>query len=203
MRVIAGEAKGRRIASQKRLGARPTTQRVRSSLFSILESNGLEGKRVVDLYAGTGTLGIEALSRGARWADFVEDSPKRCSLLRRSLADLHFTERSRVFCMKVERALKSLDGAYDLVLMDPPYTLGPVHHIMEKVGCLAREGGLVAAGHSKHHALEATYGGLGLVRERRYGDTVCSIYQVNGQATEQARQPAPQEVTQQEGGAAW
>ena len=203
LRVIAGEAKGRRIASRKRLGARPTTERVRSSLFSILESNGLEGKRVIDLYAGTGTLGIEALSRGAVWADFVEDNPKRCALLRRSLSELRFTERSRVYCMKVERAIKSLDGAYDIVLMDPPYTLGPVHHVMEKVGSLAREGGIVAAGHSKHHALEAEYGCLGLVRERRYGDTVCSIYQATDQAETRAGRPAALQAAQQEGGEVW
>ena len=176
MRVIAGEARGQRIGSLKRLGARPTTQRVRSSLFSILEATGLEGRRVVDLYAGTGTLGIEALSRGAIWADFVEASPKRCALLRQNLTALGYSDRSKVHCMRVERALKSLDKSYDLVLMDPPYTLGPIHHVLEKVGDLAKKGALVAAGHSKHHPLEARYEGIELVRERKYGDTVCSIY---------------------------
>lgn len=181
MRVIAGEAKGRRIISQKRLGARPTTQRVRSSLFAILEATGLEGKNVVDLYAGIGTLGIEALSRGAKWADFVEGSPKRCALLRQSLASMGFSDRSKVHCMKVERALTSLGKSYDLILMDPPYTLGPIHHIMDKVRALAKEGALVAAGHSKHHPLEPRYDGLELIRERRYGDTVCSIYREGGE----------------------
>ena len=181
MRVIAGESKGQRIGSLKRLGARPTTQRVRSSLFAILETAGLEGKRVVDLYAGTGTLGIEALSRGAIWADFVEASPKRCALLRKSLTTLGYSARSKVHCMKVERALKSLGNSYDLVLMDPPYTLGPVHHIMEKVGALAKEGALIAAGHSKHHPLQPRYDGMELIRERQYGDTVCSIYREGGE----------------------
>lgn len=176
MRVIAGESKGQHIGSLKRLGARPTTQRVRSSLFAILEAVGLDGKRVVDLYAGTGTLGIEALSRGAIWADFVEASPKRCALIRQSLNTLGYSARSKVYCMKVERALKSLDKSYDFVLMDPPYTLGPIHHVLEKVGDLAKKGALVAAGHSKHHPLEARYEGIELVRERKYGDTVCSIY---------------------------
>ena len=180
MRVIAGESKGQRIGSLRKLGARPTTQRVRSSLFAILESAGLEGKHVVDLYAGTGTLGIEALSRGALWADFVEASPKRCALLRRNLANLGYSARSKVHCMKVERALTSLGKSYDLVLMDPPYTLGPVHHILEKVSALAKEGALVAAGHSRHDPLEPRYDGLKLVRERKYGDTVCSIYQEGG-----------------------
>jgi 16S rRNA G966 N2-methylase RsmD len=105
--------------------------------------------------------------------------------------------------MKVERAIKSLDGAYDIVLMDPPYTLGPVHHVMEKVGSLAREGGIVAAGHSKHHALEAEYGGLGLVRERRHGDTVCSIYQATSQTETRAGRPAALQAAQQEGGEVW
>jgi 16S rRNA (guanine966-N2)-methyltransferase len=181
MRVVAGESKGQRIGSLKRLGARPTTQRVRASLFAILEADGLEGKRIVDLYAGTGTLGIEALSRGAIWADFVEASPKRCALLRKNLTALGYSARSKVHCMKVERALKSLGNSYDLVLMDPPYTLGPVHHIMDKVGALAKEGALIAAGHSKHHPLQPRYDGLELVRERQYGDTVCSIYREGGE----------------------
>ena len=176
MRVIAGEAKGQRIRSLKRLGARPTTQRTRSSLFSILEASGIDGKCVVDLYAGTGTLGIEALSRGAIWADFVEASPKRCALLRQTLTTLGYSSKSKVHCMKVERALKSLGKSYDLIFMDPPYTLGPVHHILEKVGALAKEGALVAAGHSRRHPLEPGYPGLELIRERQHGDTVCSIY---------------------------
>ncbi len=180
MRVVAGEAKGRRIGSLRRLGARPTTERVRSSLFAILESYGLEGRRVVDLYAGTGTLGIEALSRGAVSADFVEANARRCALLRRTLASLGYSDRARVHCMKVERALKSLGKSYDLLLMDPPYTIGPIHGILERVECLASEGALLAVGHSRHHPLEDTYNGLTMIRERRYGDTVCSIYREGG-----------------------
>ena len=180
MRVIAGEAKGRRIVSHKRLGARPTTQRVRSSLFSILESEGFVGMRVVDLYAGTGTLGIEALSRGAVWADFVENNPKRCALLRQSLASMGFSNKAKVHCMKVERALTSLGKCYDLILMDPPYTIKPVHHVLEKLGAVAKDGALVAAGHSKHHPLQDSYGKLKLIRKRKYGDTVCSIYREGG-----------------------
>ena len=82
--------------------------------------------------------------------------------------------------MKVERALKYLGKSYDLIFMDPPYTLGPVHHVLDKVEALAKEGALVAAGHSKHHPLEPRYHGLELIRERRYGDTMCSIYREGG-----------------------
>lgn len=176
MRVIAGEVKGQRIISQKKLGARPTTGRVRSSLFAILESNGIYGKQVVDLYAGIGTLGIEALSRGAEWVDFVESNPRRCVLLRRSLASLGFQHKSKVHCMKVEKAVQSSIGEYDIILMDPPYTIGPVHRIMDEIVNLAKPGALVASGHSKRHKLESKYNGLTLIKEKRQGDTVCSIY---------------------------
>ena len=180
MRVVAGEAKGRRIGSLKRLGARPTTQRVRTALFSILESFGMEGKRVVDLYAGTGTLGIEALSRGAGHADFVEVNSRRCALLRDNLNSLGYSDRASVHCMKVEKAVKTLGKSYDFVLMDPPYTIGPVHDVLDEVGALAREGAVVVAGHSSRHTLEPKYNRLELMQERRYGDTVCSIYREGG-----------------------
>ena len=176
LRVVAGVAKGKRIGTLKKLGARPTTERVRSGLFAILSTYGLEGKSVIDLYAGTGTLGIEALSRGAGWADFVESSPKRCLLLRQTLVSLGFSSMSKVHCMKVERAVKSLGKHYDLVLMDPPYTLGPVNPVLNSIGHLAKEGALVTIGHSQRDRLEDSYEDLKLIRERRYGDTICSIY---------------------------
>jgi len=176
LRVVAGIAKGKRIGTLKKLGARPTTQRVRSGLFAILSTYGLEGKSVIDLYAGTGTLGIEALSRGAAWADFVEASPKRSLLLRQTLVSLGFKSASKVHCIKVEKAVKSLGKHYDLVLMDPPYTLGPVSPVLNSIGQLAKEGALVAIGHSQRDSLENSYENLKLIRERRYGDTICSIY---------------------------
>ena len=176
LRVIAGTAKGHKIVSHKNLGARPTTGRVRSSLFSILESNGLYGKRVIDLYAGTGTLGIEALSRGASWVDFIESNSKRCSLLRRSLANMGFSGQSKVHCMKVEKALKSINGFYDIILMDPPYSLGPIHDILNTVSIIAKPGAILATGHSKRHRLEDEYKGFKLIKESRQGDTICSIY---------------------------
>lgn len=176
MRVIAGESKGRRIGSLRNLGARPTTQRVRSAIFSTIENMGIEGKRVVDLYAGTGSLGIEALSRGAISVDFVESSSKRCSLLRDTIRSLGFSERSKIHCMKVEKAIDILDNSYDIVLMDPPYTSEPPHGVIHRLGRLAAPGAIVALGHSKRHKLEPKYQGITFVEDRRYGDTVFSMY---------------------------
>ena len=93
-----------------------------------------------------------------------------------TLNTLGFSDRGTVHCMKVERAIDTLGKSYDLILMDPPYTLGPLHGILDRLYALADGGAVVAAGHSQHHPLEASYNGLELIVERRYGDTVCSIY---------------------------
>ena len=100
----------------------------------------MEGKRVVDLYAGTGTLGIEALSRGAGHADFVEVNSRRCALLRDNLNSLGYSDRASVHCMKVEKAVKTLGKSYDFVFMDPPYTIGPVHDVLDEVGGSGQRG---------------------------------------------------------------
>lgn len=121
MRVIAGEAKGRALVAPPASVTRPATERIRESLFAILEPD-LEGARVLDLFAGAGTLGIEAISRGAARATFVERERAALSALRRNLAATGFEGRATV----VPRAVAAyLDGApagpFDLVLCDPPF----------------------------------------------------------------------------------
>ena len=134
MIVVGCEANGRRIKSFRNLGARPTTERVRAGLFSILDSYGLQDRQALDLYSGTGSLGIEAISRGAKFVDFVESDSKRCALIRNTLDDLGFSDRGKVYCMKAENAVNKFGRNYDLILMDPPYTLGPVNDILVKIG---------------------------------------------------------------------
>jgi len=124
MRVIAGEAKGLRLKRPAARHLRPTSDLVRGAIFDILASLGADCTRVLDLYAGSGALGIEALSRGAHWCDFVEQDRAACAIIRENLALAGFQERTRVHCMSVEKALDRLDGPYDLVLMDPPYEEG-------------------------------------------------------------------------------
>ena len=178
MRIIGGKYRGYRLAPVSK-GIRPSSDRLRETLFNVLGQSVVESTWL-EAFAGSGAIGIEALSRGAVWADFVENNPKRCALLRQSLASMGFSNRSKVHCMKVERALTSLGKYYDLILMDPPYTIKPVHHVLEKLGDVAKDGALVAAGHSKHHPLQNSYGKLKLIREWKYGDTVCSIYREGG-----------------------
>jgi 16S rRNA (guanine966-N2)-methyltransferase len=122
MRVIAGEAKGRTLVAPKGTGTRPATDRIRETLFAILEPS-LPGARVLDLFAGAGTLGIEALSRGAAHVTFVERAAAAVDALRKNLAATGFADRSELVAANVlgflDRGVPS--ATYDLVFLDPPF----------------------------------------------------------------------------------
>jgi 16S rRNA (guanine966-N2)-methyltransferase len=178
LRITGGIHRGRRLRSSGGAGLRPTSDRVRSAIFSILGQDAAEGARVLDLYAGTGALGLEALSRGAAQADFVEASARRCQQIREHLRELSLAEKGKVYAGRVERVLASLSGGYDLVLADPPYEMDSWDSLM----ALLNEGGLlnedcfVVVEHRHDTELAGEYGKLFLVTRRRYGDTAVSIY---------------------------
>src|SRR5687768_17392832 len=122
MRVITGSAKGHRLKGPPDLGTRPMLDRVKESLFAILAGYEVIHGRVLDLFAGTGSLGIEFLSRGAEWADFVEQRREVCAIIRDNLRHTKLSERARVHHMPVERFISGAAGeAYDIIMMDPPY----------------------------------------------------------------------------------
>ena len=120
MRVIAGEARGRRLLSPPGTGTRSATDRIRETLFAILEPR-LAGARVLDLFAGAGTLGIEALSRGAAHATFVERAPAAVAVIRKNLETTGLAERGTVVGDDVARFVARPGGPYDLILCDPPF----------------------------------------------------------------------------------
>lgn len=177
MRVIAGDARGHHLRGPKRAGVRPTTDRVRGALFSILEALGADLSRVVDLYAGTGSLGIEALSRGAGWCDFVERDPAACAVIRRNLAHTGLQARAAVHCMPVERALGSLQGTYTLALLDPPFDDPEVIPFLGRLAGspLVGPGAIIALEHSRRQEVPASLPGFRL-QERRYGDSSLALY---------------------------
>ena len=117
--VIAGEAKGcPRSASVLR--TRPATELVRGAIFSILYNVASDWRLVLDLFSGSGSLGIEALSRGAGWVDFVEQTPRCCAIIKQNLEKTRFTEYAHVHCADVVKAISFLDKEYNIILMDPP-----------------------------------------------------------------------------------
>jgi 16S rRNA (guanine(966)-N(2))-methyltransferase RsmD len=154
MRVIAGEAKGRTLVVPRGGGTRSATDRIRETLFAIVEPE-LEGARILDLFAGAGTLGIEALSRGAARATFVERGAEAVKALRRNLAATNFESRSEIVAANVIAYLDSQPrGPFDVVFCDPPFadvgiaeaTLG--HEALRSA--LAQDGLIVARAHGKH-----------------------------------------------------
>lgn len=173
MRVIAGELKGRRLASppRRRAEVRPTSDRVREAIFSILGAH-LEGARVLDLYAGTGALAIEALSRGAAEATLVDED---ISLATRNAAGLGLEQRCTIVRSDVLRFLGAVQEEWDLIFCDPPYRLADrLQAPLEKLipGRLS-PGGLLIAESAAREPLSL---GLPLVDERSYGDTRIAIH---------------------------
>ena len=177
-RITGGKDRGRKLRSAKATGLRPTSERVRGAIFSMIGRNAVEGMRILDLYAGTGSLGIEALSRGASWADFVEAHAGRCQEMREALRELGFAAHSHVYRARVEKALDVVDGGYDLVLIDPPYDLDPWDVLMDLLNSsqLVTENALVVAEHRHQRQLAETYGRLVRAKSKRYGDTAVSVY---------------------------
>ena len=179
MRVVGGTAKSRRLQGTIARGARPTTERVRGAIFNILDPDSYQGKKVLDLYAGSGSLGIEALSRGAARADFVEWDRRQCEVIHSNLESTGLAGQGKVISADATRVLEALDGPYQLLLMDPPYRLQNLGEVLEKIASvpgLIDSQGIVVVGHSKHLELLSNYGPLSLESNRRYGDNVVEFY---------------------------
>jgi 16S rRNA (guanine966-N2)-methyltransferase len=181
MRVITGAAKGHKLKAPKGLSTRPMLDRVKESLFSVLEGYGPIRGRVLDLYAGTGSLGIECLSRGAAWADFVEQSAHVCRIIRDNLEHTRLLDRARVVQMPVARYLAARrEEKYAIIVMDPPYADPAIEDTIRAVGTsgLLTSDGLLVVGHSPRVALADEYGPLRRLKFRRLGDSCFSIYEL-------------------------
>lgn len=172
MRVIAGEYRSRRIEAPSGLECRPTPDRLREALFNILQTR-LEGAVFVDVFAGSGSVGIEALSRGARRAIFVERQRAHADVLRANLKALGAEGRAAVFTGKALDVMRHQTG--DIVFLDPPYD--QVEEYTKLLDLLGQDPPpLVLAQHSKRLALPERAGGLERYRELRQGDNVISFY---------------------------
>ncbi len=181
MRIVAGTARGRRLVAPTGRATRPTSDRVREALFNSLGSQGLlAGARVVDLFAGTGALGIEALSRGATHAWFVEHDRRAVEAIRANLAATGTMSQASIVEEAVDRALAdgALDGVdADLVLVDPPYSFTGWDDLVGTV--LARWPATVLVAESDRQVPESPDAGAGrLVDSRRYGTTVVSFVRI-------------------------
>jgi len=193
MRVIAGEFGGRRLQAPRGRNTRPTSDRVREALFMSL--GDLTDAVVVDLFAGSGALGIEALSRGASRVDFVDSDRMARVVLEENLDALGIRSRTRTWPLTLPHGLKRLGevlGAADLVLVDPPYGGAEARAILAGLGAagVLRPGTRVVLERHQKDEVKESAGVLMRVRERRYGETVVDLYEVGGSV------PPPSETSQ-------
>jgi 16S rRNA (guanine966-N2)-methyltransferase len=178
MRVIAGTAKGHHLKGPERISTRPATDLVRGAIFSMLEGLANNWSLVLDLYSGTGAMGIEALSRGAGLVDFVDRQRRCCDIIKANLESTKLGDNARVYGIEVEKAISILDKTYDIIIMDPPYRNSEIGEIITKVANskLVGDQTIVVVTHSIHLTLETSYPPLTLIKERRHGDSCIALY---------------------------
>jgi 16S rRNA (guanine(966)-N(2))-methyltransferase RsmD len=180
MRVTAGVERGRKLRTPRGATTRPTGAKVREAIFNIL--GPLPPNPVLDLYAGTGALGIEALSRGAGHATFVERDARALAALHRNLREFELVDRARVMDGSVAVALQRLCDEkaqkFSWVFVDPPYAAGEVEPVLALLsgGQVLDNGAVVIVEHDRHHLPPENVGALQMVDRRFYGDTGLSFY---------------------------
>jgi 16S rRNA (guanine966-N2)-methyltransferase len=191
IRVIAGQLKGRRIPTLSGRATRPTSQRAREALFSILGEQ-IQGATMADLFAGTGAVGLEALSRGAARVLFVEQNPPAGASIHRTLTQFKMSSSSRVLVEDVSLALQNsfLVGwrPFDVIFLDPPYRLPNIQQLLcqiEEADLIAPTGRIIYE-HFHKTKPPVSIGGWTLIRTARYGDTGFSFYQPQSRTAEES-----------------
>jgi len=173
VRVISGEHKGRRLAAGKKKKVRPTSDRVKESIFNILREEVM-GKRILDLFAGAGSLGIEALSRGAESVTFVDASSQSINILKKNLENLNLKSKSSILRLDGLRALNRLNQNFQMIFADPPYLKGYVQRIIDSLihSEVLEKNGILILEHHKKEAFSFPEERLSVLRQKKFGDTV-------------------------------
>ena len=179
MRITGGELTGIQLKVPVGKFIRPTTDRVREAVFAMLGNISDREGRVLDLYAGTGALGIEALSRGADWVDFVDQNRKSCNIIEINLNRIKLQDRAHVYCCSVNHAMIFLDSKYDVVFLDPPYAYSSTDDLLLSLSStkILKKMSTVVVSHANRFSLKSDYSDLHLTKQRRYGDSYIFIYQ--------------------------
>jgi 16S rRNA (guanine(966)-N(2))-methyltransferase RsmD len=180
MRVIAGSLKGRRLQAPAWDGLRPTSDKLRETLFNVLAAR-IGDARVLDGFAGTGAVGIEALSRGAAHVTLVESDPRAVRLIERNLEHCAVTERHAIIRARFADAARRLHpGAFEVVFLDPPYESDAIVSSLEAAAPLVAPAGLLILEHARRDAAPARAGSLTKTRDIMSGDSALSFYQPDG-----------------------
>lgn len=188
MRVIAGRYKGRRLAAPTWDGLRPTSDRLKETVFNVLRDR-VAGARVLDGFAGAGALGIEALSRGALHVTFVDRDPRAAALIEANLAHCGISNGYVMIRRSFDEALRHLpaDQQFDVMLLDPPYDFGDLPAVLSTAAERLAATGLVVLEHRRRRGLPVAGVGLALTRTLTAGDSALAFYQLAGHVS---RSPA-------------
>ncbi|MBE6917578.1 MAG: 16S rRNA (guanine(966)-N(2))-methyltransferase RsmD [Ruminococcaceae bacterium] len=177
MRVITGKARGVVLKTPEGLQTRPTTDRVKEALFSIIQFD-IPGARVLDLFGGSGQLGIEALSRGAKHAVFVDASEQACRLIRENLRRTKLEGEAQVIRSDYLQYLERCREKFDLILLDPPYAEIFLENSLKKISeiDILQSGGIIVAERPVEKALDCTFDGFSRSKDYKYGNTLLTLY---------------------------
>jgi len=178
LRITAGKNKGKKLSASKSNSIRPTLARVRKSFFDILGGD-LTGIKVIDLYAGAGTLGIESISRGASFVLFVDSSKEAVRIIKKNLILSGFQEFGKTKLADLPQGLDAIPGQFSLVFLDPPYEQGLAELTMTKLSekPILTQGALIFAQVGRREELLDQYGKMVLKMVRKYGDTKLYLYE--------------------------
>jgi 16S rRNA (guanine(966)-N(2))-methyltransferase RsmD len=196
MRIIAGALRGRRIEMPKAANVRPTLDRVRESLFNIL-GDAVEDARFLDLYAGSGANGIEALSRGARAAAFVDSSSQALRVLKRNIASLDLAGQAQILRLNLPERMASLVGfaPFEIAFADPPYAALDARQLLSSMTShrIMANGGTFVLEHDAGQEAPQSEGDFERVRQKKYGQTFLSFYEINvrQRSSQDSAEPIP------------
>jgi 16S rRNA (guanine966-N2)-methyltransferase len=183
MRIITGSAKGTKLNAPRGLGTRPTADRVKESIFNILSDIVLNAQ-VLDIFAGTGNLGLEALSRGATAAVFIDNNIESIKIIKDNAQRTNLSGHAEIYRNDVIRALERFvqtGRSFDLIFCDPPYNQGLIQIVLEKIAknSILNPEGILIVEHSKHEKIIDEWDKLQLRRVERYGETLISFLLYN------------------------
>ena len=183
MRVIAGDKKGRRLVTPQGLDTRPTSDKVKEALFSIIQFE-LEGALFLDLFAGSGQMGIEALSRGAQRAVFVDMGRKPCECIRQNLKQLGLSQSGEIVMQSAEQFVSLCKEKFDIIFLDPPYRDELIAPIFMSLTEIVSQNGAIICEVPRGEVLPDEVNGFKLFRRYRYGKTELVIYRSSNSETE-------------------
>lgn len=175
MRIITGSARGRKLKTLEGLDVRPTTDKVKEAIYSAIQFD-VEGSTVLDLFSGSGQMGIEAISRGANVVFFVDKSKASIDCTRENIQTVGFSKQAKIFNMDSFDFIKTTSQKFDIVILDPPYSKGIIEQLLPILETKLNNGAKVICEHEKYLQLPETIGNLNLKKKYSYGKTEVTLY---------------------------